>query len=329
MSLKSRLMLRYWKCVECSSRMNKSDKGYVCSQCGLINEISTHDEEHFDFNSIQTNCKSSSSAITFTGPGSYKYKRVLQRTCGNQSDQQERKIKNEFRDLFAKQNKHLKTNTIPENVFNDGASLAIYVKSSLNKIIKVDNKIGFYLACIINSAMSSGIPLKTPQIAKMYKIEESKITSGFKLLHSANMSSKKVTCNSKKVAKEILSDTLNKDKTAVYIESYSSYFEFNEKHKKLCLSILKTINEKRLCNPNCKPSTKAIAIVLFISKVHSINTDLSKIPSQEKVSKNTYDKYYNDLVKNVDNFSEIFDAYNIDISEISFKTKRKTKNESV
>lgn len=285
-----------WKtCPDCKTRMQPMKCSYQCLQCGRDTQVL---EQGGEFSaSINDNYNTSSKcavSIKIVGKDSYRYHKALLRTSSDYSKTQS----NNTNKQLCQFNSRSIEGKLPIIILKEAADL--YSQIQKCKIVRRGNgRKGALGACIYFVCASHNITKKPKEIAKFLNIEESYLSKGDKLLRRLEAEGK-------------IEIPIHHDPKDAYILQYFESLNIDNKYKPFVSEIIDRASQVDMKGENnSRISTKCAGVIYMLKIQESLNISNAEIVKRCKISKSTFNRYYEFLVKNRKVLRPIFKKHGI------------------
>ena len=285
-----------WKlCPDCNIKMQPMESSYQCTRCGrnkitfgMSTGFCTSIIDNYNTNNL---C---SMSIKITGKDSYPYHRALLRTV---SDYSKTQSNNTIKQLnwFNSQSTDSK---LPMVILKEAAELYNKIQKC-NVVRRGNGRKGALGACIYFICNRHDITKKPKEIARFLSIEESQLSRGDKLLRQMHSNGK-------------ISIPIHHDPTSAYIRQYFESLELDDKYKPFILDVVTRASQVDMIGENnSRISTKCAGTIYALSQQMDLKITKSDIVKYCKISKSTFIRYYEFLIRNRRALKKIFKKYNI------------------
>jgi transcription initiation factor TFIIIB Brf1 subunit/transcription initiation factor TFIIB len=235
-------------------------------------------------------------AFNFTGNGSYCYQRSFLKSCANYSSFR----KNNNRKDMYNYNYKYEGNKLPKNVIKLAIELFSTIKDN-KYVYRGNGKKGIIGACLFYACVINKITKTPREIANILGIEERFLSQGDRTIQELN---EKGVINIPTILRPIDD----------YLNQYFALLKINMKYKPFIIDVIDRIDKKNIHIVNdSRTTTKAIGTIYLLinrlKKYKNINKEM--IVKECKISKSTFIRYYNLLLKNNIYIRPIFKRHKI------------------
>ena len=282
-------------CEKCNINCKTLNGIIYCELCGMEDKI---ESDNITFNSENNHNTNNNSFMTFNfiGKNSYCYQRSFLKTCANYSSFR----KNNNRKDMYNYNYKYEGNKLPKNVIKLAIELFSTIKDN-KYVYRGNGKKGIIGACIFYACVINKITKTPREIASILGIEERFLSQGDRTIQELN---EKGIINIPTILRP-LDD---------YLNQYFALLKIDIVYKQFIIDIINRIDEKNIHIINdSRTTTKAIGTIYLlvnrVKKYNNINKEL--IVKECKISKSTFIRYYNLLMKNYKIIKPIFKRHKI------------------
>lgn len=282
-------------CEKCNISCKSLDGVIYCELCGMEDKI---DLDNITFNSENNHNTNNNSFMTFNfiGKNSYCYQRSFLKTCANYSSFR----KNNNRKDMYNYNYKYEGNKLPKNVIKLAIELFSTIKDN-KYVYRGNGKKGIIGACLFYACVINKITKTPREISSILGIEERFLSQGDRTIQELN---EKGIINIPTILRP-LDD---------YLNQYFALLKIDMKYKSFIIDIINRIDSKNIHIVNdSRTTTKAIgAIYLLITRIKKYNNiNKETIVTECKISKSTFIRYYNLLIKNYIIIKPVFKKHKI------------------
>lgn len=286
-------------CSTCDMPMTLKEQILICFSCGIERPCDVEpDEWVYSITQDQNYNVSNDSFMPFKaiGHGSYYYQKSLLKSC---SDYDIYRCNNNKRELENKIYQY-KGIQIPKNIINKTSKMFNIIKQH-NYVFRRNGKWGVIAACLYYMCLEEGVPRTRQEISKILNIEEKFLSQGENTL--AELA-------------ELNIIYINKNKHIVedYIKQYFNMLNIPDIFIPFIIELIKVSDERRVIINESRISTKCTgAIYLLCNRIPNLSHITKEIISEKcfNISKTTFIKYYNTLMKNPDKIKFVFKKHRI------------------
>jgi transcription initiation factor TFIIIB Brf1 subunit/transcription initiation factor TFIIB len=155
-------------------------QSYVCDECGRLEEdigetVSSIEGDAVG-NSDYNTSSNSAAPVRITGPGSYAFQKKLISSTSNYKKQQKQNTVKQIENILY-QYEGLKP--LPNIVYE---AACFYYQIQQHQIIRGSVRVGTMAACLYRKCIENGITRKPKEIADMFRIQQSDLSNGEKIL---------------------------------------------------------------------------------------------------------------------------------------------------
>ena len=269
-------------CEKCNIPCKTLNGIVYCELCKREDKIETDNITYISENNHNTNSNSFMS-FNFIGKNSYCYQRSFLKTCANYSSFR----KNNNRKDMYNYNYKYEGNKLPKNVIKLAIELFSTIKDN-KYVYRGNGKKGIIGACLFYACVINKITKTPREIASILGIEERFLSQGDRTIQELN---EKGIINIPTILRP-LDD---------YLNQYFSLLKIDIKYKQFIIDIIERIDKKNIHIVNdSRTTTKAIGtIYLLTNRIKQYKRITKEIIVKEcKISKSTFIRYYNLLMKN-------------------------------
>jgi transcription initiation factor TFIIIB Brf1 subunit/transcription initiation factor TFIIB len=282
-------------CEKCNISCKTLNGIIYCELCRMEDKIETDNITFNSENNHNTN-NNSFMAFNFTGNGSYCYQRSFLKSCANYSSFR----KNNNRKDMYNYNYKYEGNKLPKNVIKLAIELFSTIKDN-KYVYRGNGKKGIIGACLFYACVINKITKTPREIANILGIEERFLSQGDRTIQELN---EKGVINIPTILRPIDD----------YLNQYFALLKINMKYKPFIIDVIDRIDKKNIHIVNdSRTTTKAIGTIYLLinrlKKYKNINKEM--IVKECKISKSTFIRYYNLLLKNNIYIRPIFKRHKI------------------
>lgn len=282
-------------CEKCNISCKTLDGIIYCESCGMEDKMEL---ENITFNSENNHNTNDSSFMSFniTGKNSFCSQRSYLKTCANYSSFRKNNIK---KDMY-NYNYTYEGNKLPKNVIKLAIELFSTIKDN-KYVYRGNGKKGIIGACIFYACVMNKITKTPREISNILGIEERFLSQGDRTVQELN---ERGIINIPTILRP-LDD---------YLNQYFALLKIDMVYKSFIVDIFKIVDKKNIHILNdSRTTTKAIgSIYLLISRLKKYkNISKDTIVKECKISKSTFIRYYNLLLKNYKIIKPIFKKHKI------------------
>lgn len=188
---------------------------------------------------------------------------------------------------------------VPQDVIKAACEMFIALRDH-DYVRRGKTRRGVLGACMYVQCQVAKVTKTKTQIAKMMKVEESKITFGLEELQQyAKLG--------------VVEIPHNIDPTSDYIDTYFEIFNIDETKKSFVIDLVDRMTKKKIEEVSqCFNTTKCIGAVYFLSKLIGLGLTHEQIASNcENISRGTYLNVANAITKNEQKLRKVFVRHNM------------------
>lgn len=289
------------QCPTCAILMEKFLNEYylVCSKCGY--EILIGNSGEYTLGASD-NHNTSDNAYMYFKPVGAKH-RLYQNTMIKCTSEYEPYRDNKIKTKFIQKNFVNEDFQLPLDVIRESAELFIVLKNN-DYVRRGKNLRGVEAACVYEKCQEFNITKTKAQVAKMYNIDESKVSFGLDELY-------------KYKSKGIITMQHNKDPTSDYVDALFEIFNIEYRYKKFIVDLSTRIDEKKvLIMENCFNKTKVVALIYLLGKCLKLDLEHAKIaPKCDNISRGTYVNIYKSILKYPAELLKVFIKHQVPVPE--------------
>lgn len=307
------LMSEDWRlCGNCNKNMQRVDSQYRCGLCGKTTGIIEYDD-NYNPSVDQYNTTNNSAALRVVGPQSYKFSRALTVSMAPKySDTQKKETTKQLQRFNAQS----KADIFPICILKDTAEMFNNIQK-LEVVRRGNGRKGAIAACLSFVCAKEGMSRKPKTIAKFLGIRESDLSRGDKLLRQLHSDG-------------LIEIPIHHNPISDYLMRYFHKLSIDEKYIKVSQRVIDEASDVSKCTPNnAQQSTKCAGVIYALCIQLNLCIDKHSIEKACEISKTTFIKYYEFLVRNrlVLNkiFKEEFKHMNIPPLKKNKKTCRQRK----
>ena len=308
-----------WKnCPDCNVHMNPMENTYICTLCGRTQEVFINNEcvNSSSFDNCRTNDLSPTS-FKIVGKNSYFYNKAVLQSTTEYSKTQYQTTKHYLNQCNDQRNieytTEFKKGKFPKNVLIAAAELYNIIQS--NKIVRRGyGRKGTLGACLYFEFIRNGITKKPREIAKFLAIEEFHLSKGDKLLRRLH-------------AEGLIDIPIHHSPVDSYLIQYFESLGIDTKYIPYISDIIdKATNGEMIGENSSKLSTQCVGSIWLLKMQLNLKITRTTISKICDITKPTYEKYYNYLLRNYNILNEICERHDIPlISSIKFRIPKKKK----
>lgn len=282
-------------CEKCNAKCKTLNGIIYCESCGLENKIEIDD---LTFNSENSNNINNNSFMSFNfiGKNSYCYQRSFLKTCADYSSFR----KNNNRKDMYNYNYNYDGNKLPKNVIKLAIELFTKIKEK-KYVYRGNGKKGIIGACLFYSCIMNKITKTPKEIANILNIEERFLSQGDRTIQELN-------------ERGVISIPTTLRPLNDYIKQYFSILKIDKIYTNFIIDIVNRIDTKNIHILNdSRTTTKAVGtIYLLINRIKKYkNISKDNIVKECKISKSTFIRYYNLLIKKYKIIKPVFKKHKI------------------
>ncbi len=314
----------YKFCEDCNVIMESDiNNTLTCKACGFIKQISTENNEYEPSMSGYNTNGNFHIPIKCVGANSFQYQKQLRNTTSQYSIVQESNLRRRLEKLNFASNDLC----IPKAVI--GKVVAQYkIIRETDKIHRGDIFNGIIGSLIYYECLQSGIVRKHKEISNWFKISESDLSKGDKIIRILE-------------EKKILTLPIYENNNDKYINSYLLRARMSQDYQHFMSGLLDVIETKKIGNHNARLSTKVSAILYVINmatkkateheyslgKLDPFNVDAEFIAKEFSISASTFKSFYTAIYnsKDMPELVELFELFGCELP--SKKTRKSTRNQ--
>lgn len=298
-----------WKhCSDCNVKIHPNGSIYNCPMCGRTESVIDYNEEYSQSVADQYNTKKSgSAALRVVGNDSYVYARAL---IANTSVDYTATQKKETTKQLHRHNSQ-SNHKFPIIVLKETTEM--YGQIQQEVVRRGNGRLGALASCLDFVCQKKGITKKPKVIAEFMQIEESDLSRGDKLLRDLHAENK-------------INIPIYHDPLPDYINQYFEKLDIDQKYKPFVHELITTASDETKCSPNnAQPSTKCAGAIYTLVVQMGLDFDKNKISKECIISKSTFIRYYDFLVKNRKTLNEVFKKHKIPKLRSKKNRVKKTK----
>lgn len=295
-----------WKvCQDCNVQMRPMKNSYKCDNCGVDKQVYVYKNE-FSANIIDNynsneNC---SQSIKIVGPCSYRYKKALWKTSSDHGKVQSNTTNRQLNRFNAQS----AVGKLPIIILKEAAELYKTVQT-YNIVCRGKGRVGALGACIGFVCDIHDISKKPKEIAAFLDIEESYLSKGDKLLRSLHAENK-------------IDIPIYHNPTNAYLIQYFEALCIDEKFKPFISDLIERASQTDMLGENnSRISTQCAGAIYALKVLENLSYKKSDIVKYCKISKSTFIRYYEFLLKNRKILNTVCIAH-----KVSILVKNKKKN---
>ena len=285
-----------WKaCPDCSVRMQPMTTSYRCTICGRDEQVFDQSTEYNSsvIDNYNTN-DTFSTSLRIVGKDSHRYHKALLNTTSDYS-----KIQNNTTNKqLSRFNSQSTDGKLPLIIMREAADL--YSQLQRHKIVcRGDGRKGTLGGCIYFVCREHNIAKKPKEITTFLGIDESYLSKGDKLLRKLH-------------AKGKIDILIYYDPEEAYLSQYFQLLGIDVTYKPFVTALNKRSSQVDMAGVNnSRTSTKCAGSIYMLKMQLSLPFGKSDIVKYCKISKSTYMRYYDFLVKNRRLLAPLFREYGI------------------
>jgi hypothetical protein len=287
----------YNLCESCGIIMNYNHiDGYCCNSCGLIRRsIGEHRLDHSkSINTVQY--------MRVVGPEASGFQKLLYGCMiGNYEELRGRIISDEFK------KKNMDNNSgFPPDVIAYAAQKFVDVVK--HRVLRANVRQETMAACLADACAHAGINRRSKEIAAFMDLQKAGYAEGENVLREL-YSDEKITL------------TLDTDPTNAFMRRYFELLNLDEKYAPFIKDIIDYAN-KRNVGLHSVASTKCAGAIYVLALAEKLPITMQQIDLKCNIRKNTFTKFYDDVVGNLRLFRPIFEKHNI---SLDLKQRKRNK----
>jgi transcription initiation factor TFIIIB Brf1 subunit/transcription initiation factor TFIIB len=300
-----------WRtCEDCNTRMRPMKNSYKCEECGIDEKVYENKNE-FSI-SIIDNYNSSeqcSQSIKIVGKDSYRYKKALWKTSSDYKKVQS----NTTNRQLSRFNAQSRVGRLPIIILKEAADLYKQVQK-YNIVCRGKGRVGALGACIGFVCDIHDISKKPKEIAAFLDIDESYLSKGDKLLRSLHAEGK-------------IDIPIYHNPKNAYLIQYFEALDIDEKYKPFVSDLIDRASQTDMRGENnSRISTQCAGAVYALKILENLSFKKADIVRYCKISKSTFIRYHDFLLKNRKTLNLICEEHNITPMKKNKKKKRDRKN---
>lgn len=295
------------KCNVCGSMLKFDDAlfRFFCDSCGIILEDMEKTYEEFSNNTPNNTY----SCIVLRGTKAKEYGKQLSKVSPISNVDRYNEIRKLYISYITKSNI-----TIPSLIID--FAVEKYLNISGEKILRMKRKKDVLAACLSFACQQYNPPfiLKDRDIAILMELDKMGFAEGKKILkHSTTGDNHE----------EIV------DKEPYFLErNFAKLNIINENYIKFAKKVLK-ICKKNHIGKNSLSSTRAGGVIWLLSIYESLNVTVNDMEKIIGIRKNTFVKFYKELINNLSLFDHLFTKYKINRKKPIIRSTKHRKKSSV
>jgi transcription initiation factor TFIIIB Brf1 subunit/transcription initiation factor TFIIB len=282
-------------CKKCKSQCLIAITSVICKKCGQERDRN-FTVEHFGASDGHNTSRTAFAPFKFTGKGATAYQHVLLVSGSDYSIRSKIIISKELHRF----NRNFETQ-IPKDIVNKAVKMFNNMRDNIKNsntgsgIVRNDVKNGVLGACLSYACAEANYAMPFKKIAELMEIEETYLHQGDRRVRAA-------------ATKKHISLPKNINVVENYVDKYCRKLGVDEKYIIFVKDLINRVEEKKLnLEYACQPLTKcAGAIYMLTRRVKSIKITEKQISSNCGISRGTFKRYYDLIVRYHRLFKKVF-----------------------
>jgi transcription initiation factor TFIIIB Brf1 subunit/transcription initiation factor TFIIB len=282
-------------CPDCETRIQPMQSSYICPNCSRDIQIYEYKNEYSD--SIVNNYNTSNNcaqSLRVVGKDANRYARALYKSTLNYDIIRSNTTRKQLNRYNAQSN-HIK---LPIFVLKEAAGLYKEFQKH-TKVKRGKGRLGVLGACLSFICDKHKLSKQPKEIANFLEIEEAYLSKGDKLLRKAH-------------ADGFIDILVHYDPTDSYVERYFAVLDIDEKYKDFILEIIERSLNKDMKGLNrSRINTQCIGAIYALKIQLNLPFTIKEITESCRISKTTFMRYYDFLMKNTKKLNPICKKHGI------------------
>ncbi|MCK4967730.1 MAG: hypothetical protein KAS12_01630 [Candidatus Aenigmarchaeota archaeon] len=285
-------------CNICNIVMNYNPTdGYCCGVCGLVRgSIGEHRLDHNDSVNVVQYMK-------VVGQNSSKYQKLLYGCMISNYTESRRRV---ILDEYKKKNMD-NGNILPADVID--AAAAGFNKIAETRVLRADVRRATMAACLADACSIAHINRRPKEIAKFMGLQRSGFATGEGILR-------------KYQSDEQIDTTGNIDPTDDYLRRYFESLKLDLHYIPFVAELIAIADNKNI-GVHSIASTKCAGGIYILIMAKKLQITTQQIDIKCDIRKNTFNKFFDEVVARLDIFRDVFIKYNIPMDIKSRKRNKK------
>jgi uncharacterized Zn finger protein (UPF0148 family) len=278
---------RVLTCDLCDSPLDIYNGHYLCSECGICEDI-LHEEDAAFTN--YNNDPGASSSLKIIGKEASKHQKHHIQMTSDYSKKKEIDSKAEFDKLYSKSNRAEKP---PRSIYDKASELFNLIQSG--QVNRSSRRKGIQVACICVEAKRAGMTKDRGLMAEIHNTSLKVLNKGIDDLEVL-------------AAQGIIDIPKAGDDEDSFIAQNFRKYNIDMKFIPFVTDFVDRSNEKHV-SPSSGPNPKCIGTIYLLAKLLKMNDVLDRLAKECEISRPTYLRFYNGAIAKHDKFQKVYQKY--------------------